>query len=188
MSKAYALSGLRVAYLCASPQQLEPLRAITPPWVVGLPAQIAAVKALDDPQYYAAKHRQTHTLRKQLAIALAGLNWKTIPSCANFLLCHLPTNGPDAATLIAQCRQRGLFVRNACAMGSELGDRAIRLAVKDAATNRRMIEILSKFSDSQISRAYAPQEMRSIGKPVIKEMENIQKLRLGKPSRFICRE
>jgi histidinol-phosphate/aromatic aminotransferase/cobyric acid decarboxylase-like protein len=34
MSKVYALSGARVAYLCAGPHQLEELRAITPPWVV----------------------------------------------------------------------------------------------------------------------------------------------------------
>ena len=32
MSKVYALSGARVAYLCAGPHQLEALRAITPPW------------------------------------------------------------------------------------------------------------------------------------------------------------
>ena len=46
MSKTYALSGARVAYLCASPHQLEGLRPLCPPWAVSLPAQIAAVKAL----------------------------------------------------------------------------------------------------------------------------------------------
>jgi histidinol-phosphate/aromatic aminotransferase/cobyric acid decarboxylase-like protein len=45
MSKAYALSGLRVACLCAAPHVLEPLRAVTPPWSVGLLAQVAAVRA-----------------------------------------------------------------------------------------------------------------------------------------------
>src|SRR6266576_385362 len=53
MSKVYALSGARVAYLCAGPHQLEELRALTPPWVVSLPAQVAAVRALNDPAYYA---------------------------------------------------------------------------------------------------------------------------------------
>ena len=41
LSKVYALSGLRAAYLCAPPHQLEELRALTPPWSVSLPAQIA---------------------------------------------------------------------------------------------------------------------------------------------------
>jgi len=39
-------------------------------------------------------------------------------------------------------RERGLFVRNAAAMGARLGTRAIRIAVKDGATNARMITIL----------------------------------------------
>ena len=37
MSKVYALSGMRVAYLCGGPRAIAALRAITPPWVVGLP-------------------------------------------------------------------------------------------------------------------------------------------------------
>ena len=40
MSKVYALSGARAAYLCAGAHQLEELRAITPPWVVSLPLWI----------------------------------------------------------------------------------------------------------------------------------------------------
>ena len=49
MSKVYALSGARCAYLCASPHLLETLRSITPPWAVSLPGQVAAVAALRDP-------------------------------------------------------------------------------------------------------------------------------------------
>jgi histidinol-phosphate/aromatic aminotransferase/cobyric acid decarboxylase-like protein len=146
MSKTYALSGARVGYLCASPHQLEALRAISPPWAVSLPAQVAAVQALQDPDYYAAKYRETHELRRQLAEWLGPLKWNIIPSVTNFLLCFLPADGPDAATLIARCRERGLFLRDASTMGAQLGDRAIRLAVKDAPTNRRMVEILAEIT------------------------------------------
>src|SRR5712671_4348466 len=66
MSKVYALSGARVAYLCAGAHQLEELRAITPPWVVSLPAQVAAVYALQDPGYYAARYAETGALREEL--------------------------------------------------------------------------------------------------------------------------
>jgi histidinol-phosphate/aromatic aminotransferase/cobyric acid decarboxylase-like protein len=142
MSKTYALSGARVAYLCAGPHQLESLRSLTPPWAVSLPAQIAAVKALEDPGYYAAKYQQTHVLRQQLVEALKPLNWEIVPGVANFLLCHLSNDGPDAAALVARCRERGLFLRNVATMGTGLGNRAVRIAVKDAETNRRMVEIL----------------------------------------------
>jgi len=144
LSKTYALSGARAAYLCAGPQQLESLRALNPPWAVSLPAQVAAVQALGDPAYYTARYAETARLRGELAPALESLGWQVIPGVANFLLCHLPETGPDAETLLTRCRQRGLFLRNAACMGANLGDRAVRVAVKDAATNRRLVEIIAE--------------------------------------------
>jgi len=143
MSKVYALSGARAAYLCAGSHQLEELRAITPPWVVSLPAQVAAVRALASSDYYIARYAETNTLRTALAEALTRLGWDVLPGIANFLLCHLPSNGPDAETLVRACREHGLFMRNAALMGASLGSRAVRIAVKDAATNARMIEIIT---------------------------------------------
>lgn len=52
MSKVYALSGARVAYLCGPPMIAHELRMITPPWAVSLPAQLAATRALAAPEYY----------------------------------------------------------------------------------------------------------------------------------------
>ena len=144
MSKVYALSGARVAYLCAGAQQLESLRPLNPPWAVSLPAQVAAVNALADTDYYAAKYAKTHNLREELAAELRRLNWQIVSGVTNFLLCHLPDAGPDAETLIVRCRERGLFLRNAASMGTNLGERAVRIAVKDAETNRRMVKIISE--------------------------------------------
>ena len=144
MSKAYALSGLRVGYLCAGAHQLESLRAITPPWVVSLPAQLAASLALEDPGYYAARYAETAELREQLRQQLEALGWDTIPGKANFLLGHLPEKGPSAEQLIQECRRHGLFLRNAGPMGACLGSHVIRVAVKDAATNARMVGIIKQ--------------------------------------------
>ncbi|MBI3597491.1 MAG: histidinol-phosphate aminotransferase family protein [Nitrospirae bacterium] len=145
MSKVYALSGARVAYLCASPHQLEELRAITPPWAVSLPAQVAAVMALQDPEYYAERYRETHRLRAELVTNLSALNaMEIVPGVANFVLCHLPPEGPDAATVCDRCRANGLFLRNTSSMSSRLGNHALRIAVKDAETNRCMVEILNR--------------------------------------------
>jgi histidinol-phosphate/aromatic aminotransferase/cobyric acid decarboxylase-like protein len=143
MSKVYALSGARAAYLCAGAHQLEELRAITPPWVVSLPAQVAAVRALQDADYYRARYAETATLREQLAAKLTELGLDVVPGVANFLLCHLPSDGPDAATIVRRCRERGLFLRDAGAMGSQLGSHGLRIAVKDGETNQRMMAILA---------------------------------------------
>jgi len=148
MSKVYALSGARVAYLCAAPHQLEQLRAITPPWVVSLPAQVAAVNALRDPEYYSARYSETALWREELAGQLRALGWDIVPGVANFLLCHLPHGGPDAATLAGRCREHGLFVRDAGLMTAHMGTHSIRIAVKDRSTNARMVEILRSVNSS----------------------------------------
>jgi histidinol-phosphate/aromatic aminotransferase/cobyric acid decarboxylase-like protein/GNAT superfamily N-acetyltransferase len=144
MSKMYALSGARVAYLCAPAPLAAELLAITPPWAVSLPAQVAAVAALADPRYYAARYLETHRLRVNLARDLhRAAPMEIVPSVANFLLCHLPEDGPTAAEICERCRAQGLFLRNAGEMSRGLGAHALRIAVKDAETNRRIVEILS---------------------------------------------
>ena len=140
MSKVYALSGARCAYLCAGPHLLERLRSITPPWAVSLTGQVAAVAALRDPDYYAERYRQTHELRARLHDGLTALGLDVMPSTANFLLCHLPEDGPSAAEVVARCRQHGLFIRDTSTMGVR---NAIRIAVKDLSAIERMVEIVS---------------------------------------------
>lgn len=143
MSKVYSLSGLRVGYLCGSPDLLEPLRALTPPWSVSLPAQIAAVHALNSPDYYEALYVESHRLREQLANGLLQIGiHEIVPGIANFILFHLKDDHPDTTTVIARCREKGLFLRDASEMGSGMGSRAIRIAVKDEKTNRLMLQIL----------------------------------------------
>src|SRR5262249_38654334 len=142
MSKVYALSGARAAYLCAPTAIAARVRKITPPWAVSLPAQIATVKALGDPEYYQARYRETHDLRETLACSLRSLGFEATRSAANFLLCHIPEDYPDAATISECCRERGLYLRNAGEISRLLGSRTLRMAVKDDETNRRMVGIL----------------------------------------------
>ena len=141
MSKVYALSGARCAYLCAAPHLLEKLRSITPPWAVSLIGQVASVAALGDPDYYAERYRQTHELRTRLRDGLAALGLDVMPSTANFLLCHLPADGPSAADVVTKCREHGLFIRDTSTMGV---CNAVRIAVKDRPVNEQMTGILSR--------------------------------------------
>ncbi|HEX4264137.1 MAG TPA: histidinol-phosphate transaminase [Verrucomicrobiae bacterium] len=163
MSKVYALSGARAAYLCGPMAMMEDLRAINPPWAVSLPAQVAAVAALRDPDYYAARYAETHRLRDELAERLSEqTGWEVLPGIANFLLCHLPENGPGAAMVVKHCRARGLFLRDAGAMGRGLGNYAVRIAVKDAETNERMLQIISEVNNRLRSRANALSSLQTV--------------------------
>ena len=147
MSKAYALSGLRAAYLAGPPALIEPLRVITPPWAVSLTAQVAAVAALQDPGYYSECYAETRDLRTALRRRLINdLHFNVVPGVANFLLCQLPEDGANAAMIVNACRKRGLFLRDAGQMGKRIGKRALRIAVKDHQTNERMVNILMQVS------------------------------------------
>jgi histidinol-phosphate/aromatic aminotransferase/cobyric acid decarboxylase-like protein len=162
MSKVYALSGARAAYLCGAAAVMEDLRAMNPPWAVSLLAQVAAVAALKDPEYYAARYAETHRLREELAAGVSELTgWEVLPGVANFLLCHLPEDGPEAATIVKRCRARGLYLRDAGAMGRALGKHTLRIAVKDAETNERMLRIIAGMNNRLLSNANSLSSLQS---------------------------
>lgn len=153
LSKVYALSGLRAGYLCGSPHHFEELRTLTPPWVVSLPAQIAATYALQEQDYYQQCYQETHELRKELIIGLRQLGiTEIISGVANFIMFHLPTREGwekhDAESVVLKCREDNLFIRNVSSMGAVVGARALRIAVKDSETNQHMLKILEKVSMS----------------------------------------
>ena len=145
MSKVYALSGARAAYLCASEHQLSPFIPLTPPWAVSLSAQIAAVKALGDEAYYLNRYRETHTLRAQLVEDLRGIGVREIvPGAANFVMCHLKAEHPTAAAVANETRKLGVYLRDVSSMGQRLGSRALRIAVKSEEANAAIIQALEK--------------------------------------------
>jgi histidinol-phosphate/aromatic aminotransferase/cobyric acid decarboxylase-like protein/GNAT superfamily N-acetyltransferase len=146
MSKVYGLSGARVGYLCAARHQLSELIELTPPWAVGLVAQVAAVRALESEPYYATRYRETHTLRTELMAGLREIGIREIvPSVANFVLFHLEPEHPTCVEIVDAARERGVFFRDISRMGRQVGTRALRTAVKDRETNARILKTLAEL-------------------------------------------
>jgi len=58
------------------------------------------------------------------------------------VLCYLPPSGPDAATIRARCREHNVFLRNGASISDVLGTHTLRIAVKDAASNLRIVSAL----------------------------------------------
>ena len=143
LSKCYALSGLRAAYLCGSAPLMAQVRQVTPPWVLGLPTQMAVVAALRSQHYYEAQWFNTRRLREQLAAQLEAIGIDILGGQANFLLCAVLGNTITARQLIAHCRRQKLFLRSLENWGSRIGADTFRIAVKDAATNQRMVAIIA---------------------------------------------
>jgi len=143
MSKSYALSGLRVGYLCGPPRLLSAVWPRIPPWSISRPAQVAGIAALAAPAYYRARYRETAALRAQLYRALSQLpGLSPRPGLANFVFCELLPGSTDAATLAERAHERGLRIRD-FPMDPGLRWRAIRIAVGDEPTNQRIVQILS---------------------------------------------
>lgn len=135
LSKAYALSGVRVGYVCAHPAQLDGIRARTPPWIVSRVALRAATEALRSTFYYARRYEQTHALRKHLVQWLQAHAWQVVHgSCANFVMCK-PPPGHTAADIVERCAARKLYIRL-------VDDRHVRIAVKDPDTAEVMCSVL----------------------------------------------
>ncbi|MFG2662448.1 aminotransferase class I/II-fold pyridoxal phosphate-dependent enzyme, partial [Streptomyces sp. NPDC048425] len=141
MSKTYGLSGVRAAYLVSEPETAAEVRRWTPPWAVGLPAQLAAVAALRDPAYYADRLRRTHGLRRQLASDLARVDASILveESVANFLSLTLPPGGPSAAALVTECRRHDVYLRDLSPLSAAYEGRTVRVAVRDTAENARIV-------------------------------------------------
>ena len=145
MSKVYALSGMRAAYLCASPHLLSDLLSLTPPWVVGLPAQVAAVCALEDTAYYEEQYKRTHLFRAKMREALRAMGIdEIVPGEANFLMFHLDERQPNAEEVIARAREAGVFIRDVAGMGSNMESRALRIAIKDPSGNELILRALQE--------------------------------------------
>ena len=141
MSKCYALSGLRVAYIAS--QKTDFLKKYIPPWSVSLPAQLAAIAALNNPDYYRKKYRIIHEEREKLSKQLTEIGFKVYPGVANFLLTTLPEDLEySSSTFIVHCREVGLFVRDAQNMGVTLTDRYVRFAIRSSKENMEMVSLI----------------------------------------------
>ena len=141
MSKCYALSGLRVAYAVTS--QASFLRRFIPPWAVSLPAQLAAITALDQPEYYAKQYEMIHRNRTHLSQSLTALGFKVYPGVANYILTELPTNiAASSGAFVQSCRERGVYVRDAENMGVTIDSKFVRFAVRMEDENKQILSCI----------------------------------------------
>lgn len=143
MSKYYGLSGLRLGYLVASPERVRTWSKVSPPWSVGLIAQVAGVAALADATYYRRVAQETAFLRTLFSTELgeiAGVS--PVPSDTNFLLLML--DQPIAQQVVDRCQNAGIFLRNCDSLSPRFQGRAIRTAVKTPEQNALIVQALAR--------------------------------------------
>ncbi len=144
LTKLFAVPGLRLGYLAASPAICRAINAQLSPWSVNTLAQAAGAAMVGDVEYVRKSCEFVAERRQELCAELVGNDMLTIiPSAVNFLLLRLEEG--FRADLIAQrlLREEKIAVR-VCDNYEGLDTRYIRVAVRTGPDNERLTAALQR--------------------------------------------
>jgi threonine-phosphate decarboxylase len=142
MTKCYALAGLRLGFLVASPPLAKRVREADEPWAVSALAQIAGRESLKDRNYLRRTLQLIVTERQYLMDGLAEIAGLAVyPSVANFLLLKITPPAWDAARLQHGLIRHGLLIRD-CSSFPGLGGAYMRIAVRGRKDNSQLLRAL----------------------------------------------
>jgi histidinol-phosphate aminotransferase len=136
-SKIYGLAGLRIGYAFSSPEIVDYLDRIRPPFNINLAAQAAAVASLDDPDQVKKGVRLNAEQKKVLYTAFDAMGLQCLPSAGNFVLVNVsPMKGND---VFKQMLRKGVIVR---AMDEYNLHDFVRITIGTPAENKMMLAAL----------------------------------------------
>jgi histidinol-phosphate aminotransferase len=135
-SKAYGLAGIRVGYGLMSGEVATFLHRVRQPFNVNKLAQVAAIAALEDTEFYRKTLQGTREGMAWLRNEVENLGCRSYPSQTNFFL--IDVNG-DAAALYEAMLYKGVIIRSMKAYGYT---NVIRVTVGTAEENQRFISAL----------------------------------------------
>lgn len=111
LSKWAGLAGLRVGYAIMSPELVEHIIDIKPPYNINVAAEAALLASLEDVPFLLRNVQLIVKERQRLFSILKDIGsvvpW---PSAGNFLLCQFPQG--NARSVNEGLARRGIFVRN----------------------------------------------------------------------------
>jgi threonine-phosphate decarboxylase len=145
MTKCYALAGLRLGFLVASPPLAKRVREVDEPWAVSALAQIAGRESLKDRNYLRRTLQLIVAERQYLLERVAGIPGLTVyPSVTNFLLLKITRPGWDAPRLQQGLIRHGILIRD-CRSFPGLGGAFLRIAVRGRKDNSRLLSALQQI-------------------------------------------
>ena len=139
-SKSLALAGLRFGYAVAHPMIIEGLNKLKDSYNMDMITQKLAEAAIRDQEYLQTTLAKVKALRAELAAELEKLNFKLIPSQANFIFAAPPDN--DGAKAFKFLRDHAVIVRY---FPGEVTGKYLRITVGTAAQNKRLIDVLKEL-------------------------------------------
>ena len=132
------LAGIRLGYLAASPQLLEQLDKVRPPYNINVLTQVAAEFALDHLDVLDEQAARLNAARGELMAAMAALPGVTVyPSSANFITVRVPDADRTCAKLFAE----KVLIKNLSKMHALLAN-CIRVTVSTPEENALFLNAL----------------------------------------------
>ncbi len=145
LTKFYALAGLRVGGLVASPQLAERVRHFKPPWTVNTPAELVAQRLLKCHDYEEKTRVLIKRERRRLEEGIRGLSGiEHFTSEANYFLARWRlTDNLDY--LVRELLLRGIYIRD-CRNFPSLEDGYFRFAIKMPHENDALLSALREIT------------------------------------------
>jgi histidinol-phosphate/aromatic aminotransferase/cobyric acid decarboxylase-like protein len=144
LTKFYGCPALRVGYAVAHPETIRRIASLLPTWPVTQLAVDALAEAVEDREYAEASLRENTAGRERLAASLSGLGLFIFPSAANYLLLELRADMPTASQLrVRLIRKHRILIRNCDSYEGLAPGRYVRVAVRSAMENCRLLEALA---------------------------------------------
>lgn len=138
LTKLFGLPGLRAGFAVATGAELDALKTARRTWNLDVPAAAVGTHCLRAAEFVAGTRRRIERERKRLREGLSA-DFDVSPSDAPFLL--LDVGDRDVDDLLAHARRHGLVLRDARTFRGL--DSHVRVAVKDADANDRLLEVLA---------------------------------------------
>ena len=137
-SKIYGLAGLRIGYAISHPDVADLLNRVRQPFNCNMPAQAAALAALDDDAHIRRSIEVNRTGLQQLADGFDALGLRHIPSIGNFISVDVQA---DAASVYQGLLREGVIVRPIAAYRMP---RHLRITVGTEQQNARVLAALGE--------------------------------------------
>ena len=145
LTKFYGCPALRVGYAVAHPDTIRKIQGLLPTWPVTQLALDALAEAVTDCEYAEASLRENAVERERLTALLTGLGLVVFPSVANFLLLELGEQMASSSALRSRLiANHRILIRNCDSYEGLAQGRYVRVAVRSAADNERLIRALTQ--------------------------------------------
>jgi len=134
-SKIFGLAGFRIGYGIGSPALVAALEKVRQPFNINLPAQAAALAALDDAEHIGRTRANNRAGLELFHTEFRKLGLRFVPSFANFVLVHVG----DGAGVFNALQRAGVITRPMAGYGLP---EWIRVSVGTPAENGRFLAAL----------------------------------------------